>query len=306
MTFSGMQPDYAIALGPASDNFGGLFQLANGGANSLNFISSVNLSPVGNSNSPTYTFSFNVAQIGMTPNIDGTFRLFATYTSNSGFLDESRRRRRRAQGWNPFIQTGLPPHTIAPERRRWADKWRGPLRRRRRGRQTCRLTQLSPRQTIQPPARISQPAPYRPGRIGPICPPKDRSHRSPPSALFGRTKRMGRRVRRTIHRSTQMISGDAGRRSRCSVRNRWGGDIEAGVGRDFWFVNPPRAEFYAVRQCLGLAGDLVFYLDGGHYRRFNRVAGQQGGKPWPPSAVASTWRSPDAWKTGRRPPSAAG
>jgi len=34
----GFLPDYAIALGPASDNFGGLWQLANGGANSLNFI----------------------------------------------------------------------------------------------------------------------------------------------------------------------------------------------------------------------------------------------------------------------------
>src|SRR5438128_1099948 len=48
LTFSGMLPDYAIALGPSSDSFGGLWQLANGGANSLNFISSVNLNPVGN------------------------------------------------------------------------------------------------------------------------------------------------------------------------------------------------------------------------------------------------------------------
>src|SRR2546421_11070982 len=68
MTFApGFTPDYAIALGPASDNFGGLWQLANGGANSLNFISSVNLNPTGNNNSPTYTFSFNVSQIGLTP-----------------------------------------------------------------------------------------------------------------------------------------------------------------------------------------------------------------------------------------------
>src|SRR5438876_7919273 len=43
LTFpGGFVPDYAIALGPASDNFGGLFQLANGGANSLNFLTSVN------------------------------------------------------------------------------------------------------------------------------------------------------------------------------------------------------------------------------------------------------------------------
>src|SRR5258706_15362056 len=31
MTFNGMSPAYALALGPASDNFGGLWQLANGG-----------------------------------------------------------------------------------------------------------------------------------------------------------------------------------------------------------------------------------------------------------------------------------
>src|SRR5882724_7347003 len=35
---SGFQADYAIALGPSSDSFGGLWQLANGGGNSLNFI----------------------------------------------------------------------------------------------------------------------------------------------------------------------------------------------------------------------------------------------------------------------------
>src|SRR5258707_10764882 len=48
LTFAtGFSPDYAIALGPASDNFGGMWQLANGGANSLNFVTSVNLSPTG-------------------------------------------------------------------------------------------------------------------------------------------------------------------------------------------------------------------------------------------------------------------
>src|SRR5437762_1848965 len=62
LTFSGMLPDYAIALGPSSDNFGGMWQLANGGANSLNFVTSVNLNPTGVNNSPSYTFSFNVSQ----------------------------------------------------------------------------------------------------------------------------------------------------------------------------------------------------------------------------------------------------
>src|SRR5436853_1675382 len=42
LTFgAGFTPDYALALGPAADNFGGLWQLTNGGPNSLNFITSV-------------------------------------------------------------------------------------------------------------------------------------------------------------------------------------------------------------------------------------------------------------------------
>src|SRR2546425_9477770 len=45
MTFSGMLPDYAIALGPSSDNFGGLWQFANGGANSPDFVGHVDLNP---------------------------------------------------------------------------------------------------------------------------------------------------------------------------------------------------------------------------------------------------------------------
>src|SRR5438093_7657450 len=73
LTFAGMLPDYAIALGPdGAENFGGLWQLANGGNNSLNFVSSVNLNPTGTATSPTYTFSFNVSQIGMVPNSGGT------------------------------------------------------------------------------------------------------------------------------------------------------------------------------------------------------------------------------------------
>jgi hypothetical protein len=63
----GFKPDYAIAIGPANENFGGLRKLANGANNSMQFISSVNLNPTGNNNSATYTFSFNVSQIGISP-----------------------------------------------------------------------------------------------------------------------------------------------------------------------------------------------------------------------------------------------
>ena len=117
LTFNGMLPDYAIALGPSSDNFGGMWQLANGGANSLNFVTSVNLNPTGNNNSPTYTFSFNVSDIGLTPNSGATFKLLGTYTSNSGFRSDEAivGNDVGAQGWNPFLQTALGTYTIVPE-----------------------------------------------------------------------------------------------------------------------------------------------------------------------------------------------
>jgi hypothetical protein len=118
LTFTGgFLPDYAIALGPASANFGGLWQLGNGGANSLNFITSVNLNPTGNNNSPTYTFSFNVSQIGLTPNSGSTFTLLGTYISTGGFRSDEAVAGNDvgAQGWNPFLQTASVSYTIVPE-----------------------------------------------------------------------------------------------------------------------------------------------------------------------------------------------
>ena len=116
MTFAtGFLPEYAIALGPSSDGFGGLWQLANGGANSLGFVSSVSLTPTGTPNNSTYTFSFNVSSIGLTPGSGAGFELFGTYLSNSGFRstealpgDDT-----GTQGWNPFLQTAFGVYTIA-------------------------------------------------------------------------------------------------------------------------------------------------------------------------------------------------
>lgn len=118
LTFaSGFSPDYAIALGPSSDNFGGMWQLANGGANSLNFVTSVNLNPTGNNNSPTYTFSFNVSQLGLTPNSGATFALLGTYISDSGYRSDEAVAGNDvgSQGYNPFLQTALTTYTIVPE-----------------------------------------------------------------------------------------------------------------------------------------------------------------------------------------------
>lgn len=116
LTFNGMAPDYAIALGPSSDNFGGLWQLANGGANSLNFINSVNLNPIGTPGSPTYSFSFNLSDIGLTPGAGQSFEILGTYTSNSGYRSDEALTGNDvgAQGWNPFIQTAFSTYTTTP------------------------------------------------------------------------------------------------------------------------------------------------------------------------------------------------
>lgn len=79
-------PDYAIAIEPnPPTGFGGLWSLANGGANSLNYITSVNLTPSTN-NATTYTFSVAKTDIGITGTI--AFDFVATYISNSAFRSD--------------------------------------------------------------------------------------------------------------------------------------------------------------------------------------------------------------------------
>src|SRR6185295_19439292 len=116
LTFSGMLPDYALALGPSSDNFGGLWQLVNGGGNSLNYVNNMNLSPTGNNNSPTYTFSFNLADIGITPNSGASFKILGTYTSNSGYRSDEAiaGNTSGAQGWNAVTQTASVTYNTVP------------------------------------------------------------------------------------------------------------------------------------------------------------------------------------------------
>lgn len=97
-------PDFAIALGPSSAGFDGLWSLANGGANSLVLISSVNLTPTGDANAATYTFSFAASQIGLAPNSGAYFKILGSYISGNGL------RSNEAlpgfvfgtQGWFPF------------------------------------------------------------------------------------------------------------------------------------------------------------------------------------------------------------
>lgn len=81
---AGFAPNYALALQPDSGiNFGGIWQLANGGANSLPFDTSVGLSPTGSDAAGTYNFSFSLASIGLTGG--QSFELFGMQVSTTGY-----------------------------------------------------------------------------------------------------------------------------------------------------------------------------------------------------------------------------
>jgi hypothetical protein len=80
----GFTPNYGIALQPgAGINFGGLWQLANGGANSQIFDASIGLSPTGSDAAGTYTFSFSLASVGLTAG--QSFHLFGMEVSTTGY-----------------------------------------------------------------------------------------------------------------------------------------------------------------------------------------------------------------------------
>lgn len=54
------------------------------------------------------------------------------------------------------------------------------------------------------------------------------------------------------------------------LRNRWGGEIEIGVGRDVWFLvrlKPQPTKIYS--DSPELSGRLAFYIAGGHYTDFD-------------------------------------
>ena len=113
LTFaSGFQPNYAIALAPAAAGTGGLWQLANGGNNSLVYMGSVNLAPFNNTG--PYTFSFPAALIGMIPGVRSTIQVFGTYVSTDGYrsTEAIAGNLTGAQGWNPFTQTAYASYTF--------------------------------------------------------------------------------------------------------------------------------------------------------------------------------------------------
>lgn len=77
---NGFRPQFAIAASTVQ-SFGGLWGLANGTNNSLNFVGSVNLTPTSPANATTFTMTFSKASIGITGAVN--FNFLATYTSLS-------------------------------------------------------------------------------------------------------------------------------------------------------------------------------------------------------------------------------
>jgi hypothetical protein len=80
---SGFAADYAIALGV--DNFnGGVYRLANGGDDSLQRLGDVVLTPHDSQTSGSYTFSFNLSDIGLPSGSGNYFKFESSYLTGLG------------------------------------------------------------------------------------------------------------------------------------------------------------------------------------------------------------------------------
>jgi hypothetical protein len=80
---SGFAADYAIVVGYQNPN-GGLYQLANGGSESLNKLGNVVLTPGDSQTSSSYTFSFNLGDIGLPSGSGNYFKFESTYVNVTG------------------------------------------------------------------------------------------------------------------------------------------------------------------------------------------------------------------------------
>jgi hypothetical protein len=111
---NGFAADYAIALRPRSvADSDQLFQLVNNGAHTA--LGSVNLNPLSTQESSTYTFSFNLADIGLTPGGGVSFKFESTYLGETGFRSlESFESLSGTTGWDSVSFGNYDTYTLAP------------------------------------------------------------------------------------------------------------------------------------------------------------------------------------------------
>jgi hypothetical protein len=83
----GFTADYAIALGVNGPNKGNLYHLVPGSNGSMELIRSVNLSPNGSPNASTFTFNFNLADIGLPAGSGNFFKMESSYISSGAFRE---------------------------------------------------------------------------------------------------------------------------------------------------------------------------------------------------------------------------
>jgi hypothetical protein len=118
LTFTnGFAPQYAVALCPANgQNFGGIWQLASGGNNSLNYITSVGLTPVNTTSGP-FTFTIPDSAIGLANGTPATIKLLGTYISTSAYRSTEAIAGNVyglfGQGWSAFDQTAFATYSFA-------------------------------------------------------------------------------------------------------------------------------------------------------------------------------------------------
>jgi trimeric autotransporter adhesin len=109
----GFGADYAIAL---NNGFAGLWSLSNPA--NFAFQKSANLSPTGEAQT-AYTFSINVADIGLTADSGQSFSFFDTYISETAFRSAETLgagyQNSPSAGWNTFDAADVNSFTTVPE-----------------------------------------------------------------------------------------------------------------------------------------------------------------------------------------------
>lgn len=116
LTFlSGFTPSYAFGIQP--NTFAGLWGLTNGGANSLPFISSLNLNPSSGSGVGTYTFSVPLSSLGLPtgPTVVGqTIKLLGTLISTTAYRSPESicGDTDGTSGNNPTMQTAMGSYVV--------------------------------------------------------------------------------------------------------------------------------------------------------------------------------------------------